>query len=100
MNQQDTQPSPRPTFALLIDSISQDYQVQLTAGATDAAREHDVNLVCHIVGIEGKYNKRQFDMLYGLFKELVDPERCNGIILTNTFGDFTKRVSTAHLPCS
>src|SRR5215203_6551360 len=79
----------RPTFALLIDSIGQDYQVQLMAGATDAAREHDVNLVCYIAGVAGQYKEMQFDVLYGFIKELIDPELCDGLILSNTFAGFT-----------
>ena len=81
----------RPTLALLIDSIGQDYQVQLMAGATDAAREHDANLVCFIAGVTGQYADMQFDMLYGLVKELIDPALCDGLILTNTFAGFTQR---------
>ena len=80
----------RPTFALLIDSIGQDYQVQLMAGATDAAREHDANLICYIAGAAGQHADMQFDMLFGLVKELVDPEGCDGLILTNTFAGFTR----------
>src|SRR5688500_3019178 len=83
----------RPTLALLIDSIGQDYQVQLMAGATDAACRHNVNLVCYIAGVAGQYNHMQFDMLYGFVKELIDPGLCDGLILSNTFAGFTKRSS-------
>jgi signal transduction histidine kinase/DNA-binding LacI/PurR family transcriptional regulator/DNA-binding response OmpR family regulator len=80
-----------PTFALLVDSIGQDYQVELMAGITDAAAEHDVNLVCYIAGVAGEYKTTQFEVLYGFVNELIDPALCDGIILTNTFGDFTRR---------
>lgn len=79
----------RPTFALLIDSIGQDYQVQLMAGATDAAREHDVNLVCYIAGVAGQYKEMQFNVLYEFIEELIDPELCDALILSNTFAGFT-----------
>ena len=80
----------RPTFALLIDSIGQDYQAQLIAGATDAARAHDANLVCYIVGMAGQHADRRFDALYGLVKGVIDPQQCDGLILTNTFAGFTE----------
>ena len=87
----------RPTFALLIDAISQDYQGQLMAGAIDAARQQDVNLVCCIAGVAGEFKAFQFDTLAGFVKELIDPAACSGIILTNTFAGFTRRASFSEL---
>lgn len=91
--EQQTTPSRRhrPTFVLLIDSIAQAYQIQLMAGATDAARALDVNLVCTVAGVARDSHEREFEMVYGLVKELVQPEQCDGIILSNTFAGFAKR---------
>lgn len=88
-------PKESATFALLIDSIAQDYQVELMAGAMDAAREHDVNLICYIAGAPGVDRTRQFDMLYGFVKKLIDPALCDGILLSNTFAGFTSRASSS-----
>jgi hypothetical protein len=65
------------------------------AGMTDAARERNVNLVCYIAGVAGEHKTMHFDTLSSFVKELIDPLRCDGLILSNTFADFTKGPSFA-----
>lgn len=77
----------RPTLGLLIDWVS-DYQMGIVSGTVDAAKAHDINLLCIEGGCIGTKTPQQIQR--NLLYDLVTDQDVDGlIILSASIGHYT-----------
>src|SRR5687767_9538671 len=84
--------SARPTIALLVDGLIEDYEVKVWSGVGDAAKKRDVNLLCFACGTLDSPHlfSSQRNILLDLIENAVDTGQIDGIIaLSGALGNFS-----------
>lgn len=97
---------PRPTIGLLISDIVSSWGYLPWRGATDAARKHDVNLLCFLGGT--LRSQAEFGAQANVLYELAGAENADGLIVwaggldnvvsQQEFRDFCRRYQTGDRP--
>src|SRR5688572_33479087 len=74
-----SRPKPvRPTIALLVDSLIEDYEVRIWSSVCEVAKKHDVNLLCLACGtLDSPY---LFSSQRGILLDLVETAVVTGHI--------------------
>jgi DNA-binding LacI/PurR family transcriptional regulator/signal transduction histidine kinase len=79
-------PGARRTLGLLVDWIDYDYQNAVFCGVADAAKDHDVNLLCFTGGVLD--SPVRFGAQRNLIYDLAGPESADGLlIMAGTLGN-------------
>lgn len=82
----------RPTIALLVDSLIEDYEVRIWSSVSDVAKKHDVNLLCLACGtLDSPYLfSSQRGVLLNLVETAVATGHIDGIIaLSGSLANFS-----------
>jgi diguanylate cyclase (GGDEF)-like protein len=89
-------PSPiqhaRPTIALLVDGLIEDYEVKVWSGVCEAAKRQDLNLLCFASGSldSPHFFSSQRNILLDLVESAVEAGQINGILaLSGALGNFS-----------
>jgi diguanylate cyclase (GGDEF)-like protein len=92
MNSVTTKKSDRPTIALLVDSLIEDYEVRIWSSVCEVAKKHDVNLLCLACGtLDSPYLfSSQRGVLLDLVEAAVETGHIDGIIsLSGSLANFS-----------
>lgn len=85
-------PKQRPTIALLVDGLIEDYEVKVWSGVGDAAKKRDANLLCFACGTLNSPHlfSAQRNILLDLLENAVDAGHIDGAIaLTGALANFS-----------
>jgi diguanylate cyclase (GGDEF)-like protein len=82
----------RPTIALLVDGLIEDYEVKVWSGVADAAKKYDFNLLCCACGSLDSPHlfSSQRNILFDLVRAAVDAGHIDGILaLSGALANFS-----------